>query len=455
VDEFGKRFQNFSINTTWSYVLIVLAAFGYFFLAYYIPRESFAILITVYFFLFVIYLVLQKSELTLMQLIFAGVLFRALFIIAIPGLSDDFYRFMWDGKLTDNDINPFSITPARLVNDPSLNISGIDQELFIQLNSPDYYTIYPPVCQFVFWVAAFFGGNNILHNVVIMRLFILLAEMGTMVMLTRLFKVLHFNAKYILLYILNPLVIIELTGNLHFEALMIFFVLAGYYFIKQDKYWLAGVGFGLSVGAKLLPLMFMPFFFKRLKARQWLVLFFACGVTIVLVFLPFVGQEFLRGFLSSFRLYFERFEFNASIFYVVRGIGFWQKGYDIIQTAGPVLSYIVFFGIVIMALTHRPERLLLAGLFMLALTLYFSFATIVHPWYITPLVAFCVFSKFRFPILWSFLVFFTYAGYTESGFRENFWIVTIEYLLVWALMIYELYKYWPFGLSVRGGEVRN
>lgn len=450
-----KRFQNFSISGTLAYVLIILSAFAYLFLGYYVVRVQTLPLLMIYVFLFVVYLLLQKSELTFIQLLFAGILFRIILIIAIPELSDDFYRFIWDGRMMEEGINPFSYLPSEVINHPNVYSQGLDQQLFINLNSPEYYSIYPPVDQFVFWVAAKLGGDSMLWNVVIIRVFILMAEFGSIYLMLRIFRILHFNQHYTLLYILNPLVIIELTGNLHFEAVMIFFTLLGYYLLKREQYELSGIGFGLAIGSKLTPLIFLPFFIKRLKPKNWLTLFVSCGLTVVLIFLPFMSADFTDGFFKSLQLYFQRFEFNASIFYVIRGIGFWTLGYDVIQVAGPILGIITLGSIIAMAVTQKPEKLLIMGVFMLSLFLYFTLATIVHPWYVIPLIAFSIFTKYRFPIVWSFFIFFTYVGYTAEGFQENYWIVILEYIMVWATAAYELYHHWPFGKRLVSKNVRN
>jgi hypothetical protein len=67
-------------------------------------------------------------------------------------------------------------------------------------------------------------------------------------------------------------------------------------------------------------------------------------------------------------------------------------------------------------------------------------STTVHPWYITPLVALAVFSDYKFPIVWSILIIFSYAGYSETGYTENLWLVFTEYLLVLTTGIWDIKK---------------
>ncbi len=64
----------------------------------------------------------------------------------------------------------------------------------------------------------------------------------------------------------------------------------------------------------------------------------------------------------------------------------------------------------------------------------------MHPWYVIPLVAFTVFTPYRYAVLWSGLIFFSYAGYSATGFSENLWITFVEYASVVVLLGYELVR---------------
>ena len=111
-----------------------------------------------------------------------GLVLRVLLLFTLPVLSDDFYRFIWDGRLLMNGQNPFEHLPADYLNQ---GLEGIDSNLYNQLNSPDYFTIYPPVNQFVFWVAASVSGDNLLLAVNLMRAPILLADIGIYILLKK------------------------------------------------------------------------------------------------------------------------------------------------------------------------------------------------------------------------------------------------------------------------------
>ena len=87
----------------------------------------------------------NSDEFNIRWLLGISLLLRIIPMFAIPALSDDFYRFIWDGRLLAAGINPFAGLPGEFLNEPALVAKGISNELYGLLNSPTHYTIYPPV----------------------------------------------------------------------------------------------------------------------------------------------------------------------------------------------------------------------------------------------------------------------------------------------------------------------
>jgi hypothetical protein len=156
------------------------------------------------------------------------------------------------------------------------------------------------------------------------------------------------------------------------------------------------------------------------------------------MFTPLLSEALVSGLGSSIGLYFQKFEFNASIYYVVREIGYEMKGYNTIATSGKRLALAAFGGILLFSLLERKKRLPTA--LMWVWLIYLLFATTVHPWYIIPLFAFSLFTQFGFPLLWTALVFLSYSGYYEGGFEEKLSLTALEYLLVLGMLLLELWK---------------
>lgn len=260
----------------------------------------------------------------------------------------------------------------------------------------------------------------------------------------------HLPAKNILWYALNPLVIIELTGNLHFEALMIFFCAASIYFLLENKVITSAILLSLAIATKLLPLLCLPFFLKCLEKRMRIKFIIGIFVCTAVLSIPFLNPVFIKHLFESIGLYFQSFEFNGSVYKLVRWIGYQLTGYNIIQISGIVLSLIVLMSIAIRYLTQSNSSIkpLLKSL-LFSFTVYFALASIVHPWYATTLVFLNIFFNYKFIYLWSGTVLLSYFTYRQIPYAESALVSALEYIPVFVLMIWEL------KFSQRANEVGN
>lgn len=399
-------------------------------LGYFTPRQSFEQLIGLYSALFVGYFFLIKTFKNAREVIFVGVFFRLLLLFAVPALSDDFYRFVWDGRLLFNGINPYTILPADFIQTIDFQRVIGDKTIFEKLNSPNYYTVYPPLNQLIFAASAGLSQGSLFGNLIALRVFIILAEISLLLILMKNKNHGKFN-----LYAFNPLIILELTGNLHFEGVvMCFLVLAFYVGVKTRRALvLSSFLFACAVCVKMLPLIFIPLIIKQLGWKKGIIYASMVGVFTALFFLPFLDRMLIEKLFSSVNLYFQKFEFNASVYYLVRAVGFKIFGYNIIETAGKIMAFLTFSGVLLVS--WKSKNLFVGALAIL--TLYFAMATTVHPWYVTNLLVIATFTSFRYPILWSYTAFFSYATYQTNLYQENLWLVALEYLLILGMIIYE------------------
>ena len=418
--------------------VILIAGLGYF------PKQGdFWLIIAFYVPLFGLYLatyqVIKKHH-DILFFIFLSIFLRGILLFAFPNLSDDIYRFLWDGHLWIRGENPFMLTPNAWM-EQAINPDPIFEQLYKNLNSPDYHSVYPPVCQLIFLSAVKIFPASIYWSSVFMKVFILGAEVSTLYVLMKFLPRLGIPLKRVLLYALNPLIIIELSGNLHFEAIMIFFLIAALWAFMRNRYFIFSFLMALSIGTKLLPLIFLPFFIKRLSFDTFIKCMMILGGVLLAIFLPFLDASFIEGFSTSLDLYFRKFEFNGSIYYLIRWFGFQWKGYNIIGTLGPTLS--VATVVLILGLAYFENKTDLKHFFKVALigfTYYLFFSTTIHPWYLSIPVLLSLFTYFRYPIFWSGLIFLTYINYSYHPYYENLWMVTIEYLSVFTLFIMEILK---------------
>ncbi|MDP5170543.1 MAG: glycosyltransferase 87 family protein [Bacteroidia bacterium] len=366
-----------------------------------------------------------------------GIALRLIAATAIPVLSDDYFRFLWDGQLWLEGINPFTMLPRSLAEDPGrLEALGLSMSWFDSLNSPDFFTIYPPVLQALFILGASTG--SIVAGVFVLKGSILIAELLNLFLLDRILRRLGRPRHWALWYALNPLVIVELCGSLHFEALMITFVLAAIYFLLSGKYDLSALMLGLGVVTKLLPLIFLPFLIRRIGWKASIRYGFITGLVVLLCFLPLLSAEMLNGFRESLSLYVNRFEFNAGLWYAVRWVGMQITGWNLIREIGPWFTPVAAGLILGYTLLERnPNKKNWATTMLYSLTIYFFLSLIVHPWYICTLVLLAPLANKRFPLLWSVWLPFTYLAYQVEPVTESMWLIACEYLSVLIFLMVE------------------
>lgn len=427
-------------------LILLFTILVYAFLSYGIVREQFLLFISgisILFLLFTLVYRRLKSESDFSFWLLAAFLIRYVLLFGLPILSDDIYRFYWDGLCSNAGISPFHYTPTELMANIAIqngleSPAGIGQLLYQELNSPDYFSVYPAFLQNLFAFAVkIVGPDNLLGFSMILKIIILCFEIGSVYLLIKLTDLYNVARKRVLLYALNPLVIIELNANIHFEVIMIFFTLLCVYLWASKKYLAGSTALSLAVATKLLPLIFMPFLVKRVGWLRTIYLGLFILALNVIYHLPFLTTDILQNMYSSVALYYNKFEFNASIYYLMRWLGFKIVGWNAIATIGKLLQLLTIVCIFLFALSNRSGlKDNLAKSFYWALVIFLLLSTTVHPWYIAPLIALGLFY-YKAPLYWSFLIFLTYVAYLRIPYSENLWFTFIQYIIVIPILVKE------------------
>lgn len=425
----------------------LLSVVFYISFAYDLVRTDYPKLLLLYvalFFLF--YKLIQIGRGNLNFLMIVALIFRLVFLFAMPNLSQDFYRFIWDGRMILEGMNPYLFTPESFIKIGKFPIHQA-QELYNGMGALNgsHYTNYPPVKQLVFAIAALVSGNSILGSAVVFRVFIIAADFGTLYFGKKLLEHFKMPVHNIFWYLLNPFIIIELTGSLHFEGIMIFFLVFSLYLLHSGKWKMAAVVFALSISVKLIPFMFLPLFYQWFKnqkggIRNLIGFYLIIGVSTLLLFAPFYSSEFVHNYSQTVALWFGQFEFNASLYYIARAIGYAITGYNEIATIGKFIPVIVIIFLIAITFFRKNKNMpqLIAAMLLIS-TFYYFTSTTIHPWYLATLVALSVFTNYKFPLVWSFMIVLSYYAYANENFAENLWIVGLEYVVVYVVFIWEVF----------------
>jgi len=466
----------------------------YWVFAYNLLRTDYIKLVALYTGLFVLfYSIIQRLKHNTKTLTYLAFGCRAIFILAIPNLSQDFYRFIWDGRMILEGINPYLHTVESFISQGQFPVAqAIELRAGMGDLNASHFTNYPPINQLCFAIAALFSGKSILGSVVVMRILIIAADFGTLHFGSKILESLKLPKHNIFWYILNPFIIIELTGNLHFEGVMIFFLVWSLYLLYKCKWLFAGVVLALSISVKLIPLIFLPLFFqwfifevsktklktqvkrtqadpsnvavsntfsflKTLKntrllphsAVLWpritkLIGFYAIVIlTTLILFAPFYASEFINNYSKTVALWFQNFEFNGSLYYIAREVGYLFRGYNEIAIIGKASAILVILFVLIITF-FRQNRTPIAFItaMLLVLSFYYFTTTTVHPWYVATLLILSVFTKYKFPLVWSFVIILSYLAYinlNRADKSENLWVIALEYAIVYGVFIWEVF----------------
>lgn len=432
-------------------LLVVVSLVFYYSFAYQLDRSDFIKLFGLYaglFFFF--YKLVHTNTLNFKVLFWIGIACRAVFIFSIPNLSQDFYRFLWDGRLLVQGINPYLSTPDAFIAQADVVVPQAQQLIngMGTLNA-SHFSNYPPLSQSIYAIAALLAGKSILNSIIVLRILLIAADVGTVLLGKKLLEKLKMPTHHIFWYFLNPFIIIELSGNLHFEGVMVFFLVTALYFLIVKKWMWSAIFLSLSVATKLIPLLFLPLlipyflsqFSSKIAAFKKLTLYYLMIFgTVLLLFFPFLSEGFVQNFSKTISLWFVTFEFNASVYYLIRWIGFKTVGWNIIGSVGKILPVLVVLFLMYFSFFKKVKDLRkLLILMLFGICFYFLLSTTVHPWYLAIPLVLSVFTNHQFMLVWSFMIVLSYSAYGESGFSENLWLVALEYAVVISFFVWEVF----------------
>lgn len=240
-----------------------------------------------------------------------------------------------------------------------------------------------------------------------------------------------------LLLLFNPFLIVEVMDNLHFEGVMMAWLVIGIYHLFNQQWIKASFFWGIAVAVKLTPLILLPALLRYLKLKRTIIVyllisFFSVAITMIMLWPSYASNVF-----RSIRLYFNNFEFNSSILQFFEWVIEPFTEYGPIVFAGPITVVLGTIGILIIAWRKpidSPKQVLIR--FMWIYVVYLLFATTVHPWYIILPLIFSLFSINRGVLAWSFLIMLSYGFYHwEAKWVSNL-LVTVEYLLLTMCLLF-------------------
>jgi len=321
----------------------------------------------------------RRDSITMQEVLWGALVLRLAFFPLLPELTDDPFRYIWDGWLQLDGINPYKFAPS----DPALT-SFQDTEIYEKLNSKEYYSIYPPLTQVFFALGALFYDGGWVPAYYVLKAVFVGAELGGVLLLARLT-----TARNVLLYAWNPLVLVETAGQGHTEALLMPLLFLALWASRERKGGLASMAIAGAGFVKIYPFALGPYLLRRFGARAvW-----PGALVVIALSLPYAAPYALPHVKASVDMFAELFEFNAGPYYLLKHILWAWTCTDWSKTIGPAFrglflaSLPVLYGLdAWFKWSFRRACLVLLGTFLVL-------STTVHPWYLLPVIGLGVMGR--------------------------------------------------------------
>jgi hypothetical protein len=242
-------------------------------------------------------------------LLVCGALLRITLIARPPDLSDDVFRYLWDGRVTAAGISPYELPP----NDPAL--AEIAPELARRVAHRDVVTVYPPVAQAAFRV---FGASG---HLLAWKVFAAAADLSIVAIL---WSGAPGGAFAAALYAFHPLPVTEAAGEGHLDSLGVVLLLASLAHLARRRRALAGIALAMSVLTKYVSLAAAIPLLRRGRFK-----FLAAGVLCAAVLWLAASRPGVSPF-GGLGQYVTRWDFNSPIYTAAVG---WMDSSGLPQTA--------------------------------------------------------------------------------------------------------------------------
>ncbi len=370
-----------------------------------------------------------------------SVVFRLTLLPLEP--SDDIYRYLWEGKLQLNGINPYILAPE------SKELVHLRDGFFSGINHKHLTTIYPPMTLIVFAVA-----DLVSHSVISMKSFFLFFDLLLIFVLIKYLKRWKRNATDVAIYAWSPIIIVSFAAKGHCDTPQIFFMMLALYLYSKQKRVTSVLSIGLAVLSKFISVVVVPFFILKNSPKCLAAFFFI----VAFLYMPYAGAG--MGLFSTLFHFGSEYHYNDSIHFLILCVSYGSpvisKLITTVTFAGGLLILywtflkpdFAFFRQSAPDKNNEVEHEKVLKFTLYAIGLFIMLAPTVHPWYLTWIVPFLCFHKSKaWMVLTGTIVFYYFMNHklfssiieynNEWVWKEVHWLKLPEYLPFYILLIYE------------------
>jgi alpha-1,6-mannosyltransferase len=326
------------------------------------------------------------------------------FLLASPGLDDDIHRYLWDGRVQRLGYNPFEIVPS----DPAL--AALHTSETRTLNNPDVPSPYPAGAQL------FFRAVIAIHeSIFALKLAFVICEIATVLVLLDVLRRSQESAHWILAYVWHPLLAADVAGSGHIDTVGVLLLVLSVAALGRRWRAIAAVAFALAVGVKLIPIVLVPLFWKRVRLRDGVL----AAAVLGLLYVPFLSWK--RIPVGSLGTYVQSFRFNDPVFAVLERVAAPQL----------VAGLAVLGGCLTAIWMRRKSAALSPEALAWPMAASLLGAPVVYPWYLLWLLPFLRSASTVPLIIWSVSIIPTYYVWHLRTIGRPWvvpdWILLLEY----------------------------
>jgi alpha-1,6-mannosyltransferase len=342
------------------------------------------------------------------RIIVIGLVLAALwhlpFLLTTPGSDDDIHRYIWDGRVQRLGYNPYIVVPS----DPAL--AGLHTPETRTLNNPDVPSPYPAGAQL------FFRAVTAIHeSIFALKVAFVVCDLAIVLVLLDVMHSSRQAAHWVLAYAWNPLLATGVAGSGHIDIVGALLLLVSAAALGRRWRAAAALAFGLAVAVKLLPIVLLPLYWKRVRMLDGAL----AAVVFGLLYIPFF--EHGRIPLGSLGTYVQRFRFNDPVFAALEGVAAPQL----------VVGFALLVGFLTAIWLRSKAPAWSPGAFAWPMAGSLLCAPVVYPWYLLWLLPF-VRSAATVPIIiWTVSIIPTYYVWHLRTLGRPWlvpgWIMLLEY----------------------------
>ncbi|MGA8832531.1 MAG: glycosyltransferase 87 family protein, partial [Desulfomonilaceae bacterium] len=382
-------------------------------------------------------------------IICVGIFLRGVMFVSTPMLEHDYYRYLWDGAVLANGVNPYLYSPKQAVDasepvhGPLVRLVHQSGAVIARVSFRELRTIYPPVAQAAFAAAYMLRPWSEFTLRIVLALF----DGATLIILLIALRSLDLPYSLVAVYWWNPLVVRETFNTMHLDVIALPFALAAVFLTIRGRHLWAASTLAFAVAAKLWPIVFLPLILwpQRRKPKRALLSFGIFGLMSAILFVP----VFLSGIdaSSGFVAYGRYWEMNDAAYRLISwGVKYILAALSLSTALTQVITRLIVGIVVVFWAIWLPRTmpldskqvwdrclLIVAAVFLLSPTGF--------PWYYLWVVPFLAISGRPSLLLLNcmlplyYLVYFYRARGTPQAFDSV--VIWAQYLPFWGLAMWE------------------